>query len=517
MSDQKINEATGLTAQEAKEAAPQLDPEAIEENVEENAPVFQDPKDNTIDSGAPVPVAVDYVEAQLVELWRDVAEAAQATGGTQAVTTAQVLNLIIRAPSYKKANDYVGAIERITGRHPCRVIVALTDPAEEDMPVQAWVSIHCQLPPAGGRQVCCEQVSVAAGGESARRIPAAVIPLILPDLPVFLWWPEGDPFDEYIFRNLADSLNRLIVDSSTFENAEGTLIKMASGVRSQWPKIAITDMNWGRLTPWREMVAGFFDPPSMRPYLDQVAHVEIEYAVPTDHRGAVNRAQALFAAGWLASRLGWEPTEDVYQLMHSETSNVPNALLSLRCGKRPVTIELSAVDWKTSCPGDLFSITLQVPGDTPDAPPAASFTVALTDKQESCALVGVDIAGSSPTERTIQMQSIDLPDLLDEELEVYSHDVVYEEALQRVSLFIRGTRHLTRSTVMSHRLPTGEPISAAQAAPRGGRPATPPAQGTPPAGGATGAPDTQQGSRPDSAAPSSADANPRKGSPPPNM
>ena len=32
-----------------------------------------------------------------MELWRDVAEAAQAKGGAQSVTTAQVLNLVIRA------------------------------------------------------------------------------------------------------------------------------------------------------------------------------------------------------------------------------------------------------------------------------------------------------------------------------------------------------------------------------------------------------------------------------------
>ena len=133
------------------------------------APNFLHDEDpGTLDSGAAIPVAVEYVDAQLNELWRDVAEAAQAKGGTQAVTTAQVLNLIVRATSYKSANGYVEAIERITGRHPCRVLVATTDPEETAIPVQAWVSIHCQLPPTGGRQVCCEQVTIVAGGESTR-------------------------------------------------------------------------------------------------------------------------------------------------------------------------------------------------------------------------------------------------------------------------------------------------------------------------------------------------------------
>src|SRR5437016_3393262 len=152
--------------------------------------------DMSIDTGTPVPVAVDYVDAQLNELWRDVAEAAQAKGGVSAVTMAQVLNLIVKADSLAAANDYTADIDNITGSHPARVISVVTDPDEGDMAVQAWVSIHCQLPPSGGRQVCAEQIYVSGAGESVRQIPAAVIPLLLPELPVFLWWPKGSPFDE---------------------------------------------------------------------------------------------------------------------------------------------------------------------------------------------------------------------------------------------------------------------------------------------------------------------------------
>jgi glucose-6-phosphate dehydrogenase assembly protein OpcA len=297
-------------------------------------------------------------------------------------------------------------------------------------------------------------------------MPAAIIPLLLSDLPVFLWWPVGDPFDEYIFRSLTDSLNRLIVDSAYFETAEGTLAKMASQIRTQWPKIAITDMNWGRLTPWREMVASFFDAPAMRSYLDRIGHVNIEYAVTEEYHGPINRSQALLVAGWLASRLGWEAGENIYQLVHSETSHVPRAHLTLKSGKRTITVDLNAVPWKTSVPGDIFSITLEAPGapgSQPGGPPPAHFSVALTDEQESCAVMEVAVEATAPTSRIVQMRPIEQPDLLDEELEVYGHDIVYEEALTVVGAFIRGTKHSSRSTPISHKVSSGEPISAAQA------------------------------------------------------
>jgi glucose-6-phosphate dehydrogenase assembly protein OpcA len=455
-----------------------VEPPADAQQVIDKHPYISNSDPAAIDSGAPIPVGVEYVDSQLTELWRDVAEAAQVKGGAQAVTTAQVLNLIVRAASYEASNSYIEAIERITGRHPCRVIVATTDPGEPELPVQAWVSIHCQLPPTGGRQVCCEQVTVVAGGESTRQLPAAVIPLLLPALPVFLWWPEGDPFDDYIFRNLADSISRLIIDTSTFENPEGALAKLAAQGRSQWPKIAVSDVNWGRITPWREMVAAFFDPPSMRPYLDRISHIKIEYAQPTDRRVHVNRAQALLTAGWLASRLDWESMENAYQLTHSESSHVPRARINLKAGKRTVVADLQAVEWKSACPGELFAITLEIGGEKPDDPVAATFTLKLSDKQESCVTCDVEIAGSEPTSRTIQLRPYEQADLLDDELEIYSRDTVYEESLAMVGAFIRGTKHSTRSTVMSHKVPSGEPISAAQAqqSPQhrgGGRPGRP--------------------------------------------
>ena len=435
----------------------------LDANVDTDLPVAQNQAAG-VDTGAPVPVAMEYVEAQLMELWRDVAEAAQASGGAHTVTTAQVLNLIVHAESYQQANSFLPPIDRITALHPCRVIVAITDPAEGEMPVQAWVSIHCQVPPSGGRQACSEQVSVAAGGASARQLPAAIIPLLISSLPVFLWWPLGDPFDDYIFRNLADSLNRLIVDSSTFENPEGTMAKIANQARGQWPKIMISDMNWGRITTWREMVAGFFDSPAQRPYLDEIAGVTIKYAITPGSRegrhGPVNRSQALLVAGWFASRLGWEFAENVYQLIHTEASPVPKAHLTMRARKHPISIDIEPVMADAAVPGDIIGITLEAPGDEPGKP-NATFAVTLNDTRDAC-VVAVSVIGLEPTSLTSHLQPIDTGDLLNQELEMYSHDTVYEDALAVVGRIIRGARHTTRSTEISHRAPSGEPISAAQ-------------------------------------------------------
>jgi hypothetical protein len=142
----------------------------------------------------------------------------------------------------------------------------------------------------------------------------------------------------------------------------------------------------------------------------------------------------------------------------------------MRARKRPVNIDLEPVMAKASAPGDLLCVTLEAPGDAPDKP-NARFAVTLNDARDAC-VMAVSLIDSEPVSRTSHLQPIDTGDLLNEELEMYSHDTVYEEALAVVGRIIRGTRHTTRSTEMSHRMPTGEPISAAQA----GRNQTPAAQ-----------------------------------------
>jgi glucose-6-phosphate dehydrogenase assembly protein OpcA len=336
----------------------------------------------------------------------------------------------------------------------------VADPNDNEMALQAWVSIHCQLPPSGGKQVCAEQIYVAAGGEAVRQIPAAVIPLLLSELPVFLWWPLGSPFDEYLFRQLADSVNRLIVDSATFENVEGTLAKMATRVRNDWPTMAISDMNWGRITRWRELVAQFFDGAALRPYLDRIDHVTIDFAL--SRQGApANRAQGLLMAGWLASRLGWQPAGPVYELVRTGTDHARPAAtrLSLQSGDRSITIVLQPSEQASETPGEIQKIKLEVADQDPKGAAEAMFEVCVSEQSEEGTYTNVEITGVNPYRRNFTVELPDRPMLLDAELEIFSDDRIYSEALEMVGLFIRGTT-TGKESEGPRKLSTGEPVSS---------------------------------------------------------
>ena len=118
-----------------------------------------------------------------------------------------------------------------------------------------------------------------ASGSSIRFVANIIQPLLKPDLPVYLWW-LGDPPDQNdpTFAGLVDLSNRIIVDSTSFFSPEQDIRTLAALFQAS-PESALSDLNWGRLTPWRQLTIQFFDVPEYRPYLAGVDSIEIEHAV----------------------------------------------------------------------------------------------------------------------------------------------------------------------------------------------------------------------------------------------
>jgi glucose-6-phosphate dehydrogenase assembly protein OpcA len=220
-------------------------------------------------------------------------------------------------------------------------------------------------------------------------------------------------------------------------------------------------MNWGRVTHWREMVAQFFDGPALRPYLDRISHVTIDFAL--SERLGVNRAQALLLAGWLSSRLGWQPADNVYELLRVD-SGVPTARLSLQAGQRPVTITLHGEQRATDVRGDIHSVRLEVMSEGTEKV-EASFTVALPDKADEHAWTCIEIEGVEATTRPMLMGPLTKVELLDNELEVFSRDKIYEESLEMVGAFIQSSVKKP-DPAGPRKLVSGEPMSAGAQAPR---------------------------------------------------
>ena len=135
---------------------------------------------------------VAALERELARLRR--AQTAHAREQGRTIARASVLNLVVYAEREVHARRAALSISELSLRHPSRAIVLLADRGAREG-VEGRIDMHCHLPSADSlQQVCYEQILLRARGDSDERLASAVIPLLVPDLPVFLWWTGNPPF-----------------------------------------------------------------------------------------------------------------------------------------------------------------------------------------------------------------------------------------------------------------------------------------------------------------------------------
>ncbi len=354
----------------------------------------------------PQPVDVQAIEAELTRIWTNMAESKK---GSHVVLRACLLNLIVVAQNQQDADEATQVITRITEDHPCRAIVLFVDAEATDGHVDAWVTAHCQMPNEKSEQVCCEQIFVRVSGFQSTGI---VAPLLVADLPVFVWWMGplalGSPLSERL-QSLAD---RWVFDGSTFDEWDPSILYRLS----QSPSLAISDINWSRITPWREIIAQFFDPPHARSSLTQLSRVLIE---------SEDSWQAWLMMGWLSSRLGWQSPKLNIQQTGTFTFHVQRAQ-----------------DGDSSGHGDALQVTVTCSPSSKHGltrlllqTPCAQFEIERV--AADAVSTRISIEGHEKLERNVMIRNLDLAQYICGELEILGHDKVFEEALRdSVNLFL---------------------------------------------------------------------------------
>jgi glucose-6-phosphate dehydrogenase assembly protein OpcA len=203
------------------------------------------------------------------------------------------------ARQYSPDMEGSGIADAIASTNPCRIIT-LCPTTGEDQGVRAQVSAYCPINKrATNSLICCEYITLTGTASAFERIGGIISELMIAELPKFVWWKAGIKADYPLFKRLVNNCDRLIIDSSTFNNPEEDLAKIGELLIQKLP---LTDLNWARLAPWQELTAEAFDSPERREAIWEVDKVTIDY-----EKG--NHTQALMFLGWLASRLKWIPKE----------------------------------------------------------------------------------------------------------------------------------------------------------------------------------------------------------------
>ena len=366
--------------------------------------------------GEPRPANVADLEAEMSALWRTAAEDPAAEN---AVTRACALTLLIYVESDEAAYEVTNLVAEVTRQNPCRAIIMMLEPEAASTGLEAWVSAHCHLPVAGEKQVCSEQITIRARGEAGQGLASVVLPLTVSGLPIFLWWRAGNFSLPPYFDEILRVTQHVIVDTARFSPGAPHLQDLAAWLHKFSGRIQLTDLNWSRITPWRELIAQCFDSPDRRPYLDRLSEVRIEYEQDSS-RLVTQRAQGLLLTGWLASRLGWE-----FVMSERREEAQPRAFyFKSSSGQVKVERNLKRVD--NAC-GVCFTIELRAEGASP-----ARFSF-MRGPDGKVVKTLAEVPGSLPMGRSVRLEVLDEVEILNEELKLGVRDRLYEEALSVVA------------------------------------------------------------------------------------
>jgi glucose-6-phosphate dehydrogenase assembly protein OpcA len=347
-------------------------------------------------------VDVASLERELRELWEGMASKGVEH---EAVTRACVHNLIVYAPGEKSDAEVNSIIAEITVQNPGRVFILLADPASKNDRTNAWVSAQCYRTAGKREQVCCEQIMLRAEGEAVQEIPMILAPLIIPDMPVFLWW-RSQMQQGTILKDLLESADRVIIDSALNATGHQEMRKSTQVLKAAIAETAFSDLDWARLTFWRDLVARLFDSPEARKQLPEMKRVDIQAAEPMSY-------QPLLLSSWIASRLGWK---------FSSPINYQSGKVSFDCmnGNRKTEITISAA--KLGVAGsNLQGIQLHTQ--------AAKFSISVADDPTYLEYLAY-CEGMPGVRQLRKFEAKSEASLLRDELQILGRDRSYEQALQ---------------------------------------------------------------------------------------
>lgn len=235
----------------------------------------------------------------LGNLWTSLGEDEKKQGKPTVVRACAMTLIVVTDDEDEDALAASQTLVDLMHAHPSRAIVIRVARAPESG-ITAQVLAQCWKPFGKAQQICSEQIEIQATPDRWPDIKPIILGIMVPDLPVVIWCrqksalrPDGDATQHEGLESLFALATKVIVDTRGPNPPEaiGALRSWKSGGR------IVADLQWTRLTPWREAISGAFDDPQLLALRDSFQTIEIVHAEPTPP------SSAFYLAGWLRQAL----------------------------------------------------------------------------------------------------------------------------------------------------------------------------------------------------------------------
>jgi glucose-6-phosphate dehydrogenase assembly protein OpcA len=232
----------------------------------------------------------------LGKLWTSLGEE-EKEQGKPTVLRACAMTLIVATDEPDEGFFASQTISELVREHPSRgIVLAVSD----DGPVEpeARVLAQCWKPFGKAQQICCEQIEIKARSESWPNVGPILLGLTAADLPVVFWCRHRGALSHGVtsdqergLETVMDLASKTIVDTRGLDTAAGFELL------SQWNRQGrvVADLEWTRLTPWREPLGHMFD------NLARTNKYSDFHTIEIGHPETKPTSSEFYMAGWLSA------------------------------------------------------------------------------------------------------------------------------------------------------------------------------------------------------------------------
>lgn len=353
----------------------------------------------------------ERIETELMQMWNEVTNVI----GTDAVLRARSLTLVAFTDNPDREAELQETLANVSRRHPSRSIVIVERP-ETDTTLDTWVSVHCQT--NDHTSLCNEQVMIEASSDVLEQVSSLVLALIVPDLPIAVWWWGDIKPKAKIFSSLYNLSDRFLLDATTFEAPVRSLAVEANQLLTDNGYPIVADLAWEESLDWRDLITQLFDVPEWALRLSDLTDIHLWYDWVRDIPR--NPSEAFLIAGWLANRLDWQPAA-------ASRSGDGAYRLAFDTGDHEVGITIQP----TARPM-VFAHGIAMMEMTTASEPALTFHLS-REEDAVCGTLKVTRAGETLHQRTVSLHVPDRADALDRFLSHMGRDQVFGTTLRMLA------------------------------------------------------------------------------------
>lgn len=190
-------------------------------------------------------------------------------------------------------------LDFLLGKRPARIIYIYSgNKGKTDIEISA----RCSPKIHDNKKICFQEIMIFNGDDNIGIEPATWTPLLIREIPVFVWWLDKmNPFPE-ILKSSEELIDKILINTSYNEKLGEDpvdVMKILHMARFKYDyKVPIKDFAWHRTLLARRWTARLFDPKAYRPWLKEIEHIKIK---------GLSWAETIYFGLWLGARLGWTP------------------------------------------------------------------------------------------------------------------------------------------------------------------------------------------------------------------